>query len=381
MGVQDRKPTETEFRKMKDWAAEAMRGGAVGMSTGLVSPPGTYSETDEIVELAKVISSGGGIYASHIRGEAGTVVDAVREAIEIGKKANIRVEISHHKSVGKENWGKTKTTLPMIEKANRRDRPVRCDVYPYRAGSAGLAQLVPPWAHEGGRGAMLDRLSQPGLRKRIARDITEGTGNWPNFFVIDWNDIQIVSVSSKANQKWIGRKVADVARSRGCSGAEACIDLLLEERGSVGMINFVIDEKEMHGVLKHPLSMVGSDGSAISPDWYRGSPHPRFYGCFPRVIGRYCRDLKLFDLETAIKKMTSMPAKHLHLNDRGVIRSGYAADIVIFDFEKIIDKATFSDPHQYPVGIDTVIVNGKLVIHGGDHTDSKPGRVLRPDHA
>jgi N-acyl-D-amino-acid deacylase len=378
MGDQNRKPTPTEMRRMQDHVDEAMRSGAVGMSTGLVSPPGTYSETPEIVALARVVARHRGLYASHIRGEASTLVTAVREAIQVGDEAGLPVQISHHKAAGRGNWGTTLKTLPLIEAANKRKHPVRVDVYPYHAGSAGMAQLVPPWAHEGGRGAMLARLKDPVQRRRIARDMVQGTDNWPNFFKLEWDDIQIATVGTPTNRKWIGKRIADVARSRKCAGVEACIDLLIEGNGRPRMINFIMDEREVQRVLKHPLSMIGSDGRAVSADTAQGMPHPRYYGCFPRVLGRYCRQLKLFPLETAIHKMTAMPATQLGLTDRGTIQVGHAADVVVFDFKTVIDKATFQAPHQYPEGIETVVVNGQTVILEGEHTELRPGRVLRP---
>ncbi|MSR59894.1 MAG: D-aminoacylase [Planctomycetaceae bacterium] len=378
MGLQNRPPTAVEMRKMKEWVEEAMRGGAVGLSTGLVSPPGAWSTTEELIELARVAGKLGGIYASHMRGEAGTVIDSVREAIRIGREGKLPVEISHHKAAGKENWGKTRETLPLIEQANREGIAVRLDVYPYRAGSAGLSQLVPPWAHEGGNGEMLSRLEDSDTRRRIAREMQEGAQDWPNFFRIDWDDIQITSAATKDNQPWVGKKVGDVARARGCSGVDACIDLLIEERGSIGMINFIMDEDDVRRVLAHPLSMIGSDGFALAAPDRKGQPHPRCYGCFPRVLGRYCRELELFSLETAIHKMTGMPAAQLGWPDRGTIKVGAAADLVLFDAEKIIDKATFDEPHAYPEGIDKVIVNGQVVLNNGQHTGAKPGEILRP---
>jgi N-acyl-D-amino-acid deacylase len=387
MGYDERRPTETELVGMKELVADAMRGGAVGMSTGLVSPPGTYCQTGEIVELAKAAAAGGGLYASHIRGEAGSLMDAVTEAILIGRRARLPVQISHHKAAGKENWGSTRHTLRVIEEANREEanraagrggHPVRVDVYPYRAGSAGLSQLVPPWAHEGGTEKMLQRLADAKTRDKIARDMEQGAPGWKNFFRIDWADIQITHVRSEANRKWVGRRVADVAKDRSIAGVQACIALLIEERGDVGMINFIMNEDEMRGVLKHPLSMIGSDGSALNAKTAGGSPHPRSYGCYPRVLGRYVREEKLISLETAIAKMTSMPAAQLGLPDRGLLKVGHAADVVIFDAERIIDRATFEDPHRYPDGIASVIVNGTLVVHAGEHLGAKPGRVLRP---
>ncbi|MBI3861397.1 MAG: D-aminoacylase [Planctomycetia bacterium] len=379
MGMQNRPPTEVEMKNMQDWVAEAMRGGACGMSTGLVSPPGAWSKTEEIIELARIAGQHGGIYASHMRGEARTVVDSVREALRIGREGQVPVEISHHKAAGRENWGKTRQTLPLIEAARREGVAVHLDVYPYRAGSAGLSQLVPPWAHEGGEGEMIERLKNSDSRRRIARDMAEGTDDWPNFFTVNWDDIQITSAQTEGNREWVGKKVGDVARARKCSGVEACIDLLIEERGRIGMINFVMDEDEMRGVIRHPLAMIGSDGFAVSAEARQGQPHPRCYGCYPRVLGRYCRELKLFSLETAIHKMTGMPATQLGLSGRGVLKEGHAADLVVFDFDKIIDKATFDDPHQYPEGIDSVIVSGQLVVHQGEHLGGRPGKVLRPE--
>jgi len=381
MGQENRRPTPVELDAMRELVDEAMKSGAVGMSTGLVSPPGTYSETPEIVELAKVVAKHGGLYASHMRGEASTVIAAVQEALQIGHEAAIRVQISHHKAVGKENWGKTRHTLAIIEEAARSGVKVHLDVYPYRAGSAGLSQLVPPWAHEGGRDTMLERLRDPQVRPRIARDMSKGLPDWPNFFEIDWDDIQIASVSTDANRRWVGHKVGDVARARNIPGVEACIDLLIEERSGVQMINFVIDEEEMRRVLAHPLSMIGSDGVAVSPDSEKGQPHPRFYGCFPRVLGRYVRELKVLSLETAVHKMTGMPAAQLGLRDRGQIRIGMAADLAVFDAAQVADRATFESPHQYPVGIPHVIVGGQLVIHDGQHTGARPGRVGRLEEA
>jgi len=378
MGDQNRKPTPVELRRMQDHVDEAMRSGATGMSTGLVSPPGTYTETPEIVALARVVARHRGLYASHIRGEASTLLAAVREAIQVGDEAGLPVQISHHKAAGRDNWGTTLKTLPLIEAANQKKHRVRVDVYPYHAGSAGMAQLVPPWAHEGGRGAMLTRLKDPVQRRRIARDMVRGTDNWPNFFKLEWDDIQIATVGTPANRKWIGKRIADVARSRKCAGVEACIDLLIEGNGRARMINFIMDEREVQRVLKHPLSMIGSDGRAVNADTAQGMPHPRYYGCFPRVLGRYCRQMKLFSLETAIHKMTAMPAAQLGLPDRGTLQVGHAADIVVFDFKTVIDKATFQAPHQYPEGIETVVINGRPVILQGEHTELRPGLVLRP---
>jgi len=375
-GSERRPPDEAEMARMKDLVAEAMRAGAIGMSTGLVTPPGTYSKTEEIIELAKVVAKHGGIYASHIRGEAGTLIDAVAEALRIGREAKLPVQISHHKAAGQENWGKTRITLKMIEDAVASGQQVRFDVYPYAAGSAGLTQFIPPWAHDGGTAAMLKRLRDPETRKRIAHDMEHGSPDWANFYKVDWDAIQIARVQTEKNQRWVGKRVGDVARDRGISGTEACIDLILEEQANVAMINFIINEDEMRNILRHPLSLIGSDGTAVSPENYPGQPHPRFYGCFPRVLGVYCRQEQLFDLETAIHKMTGASAQHLGLADRGVIRTGAIADVVVFSANDIIDTANFDNPHQLPRGIHQVLVNGQLVVDGDRHTGQRPGQLL-----
>ena len=379
MGVEDREPTKTELEQMKELVAEAMQSGAVGMSTGLVSPPGVFADTEEIIELAKVVADMGGLYATHMRGEASTLLESVREALRIGREAQVPVQISHHKAVGKENWGTTMKTLKMIERANDDGITVLVDVYPYVAGSANLSQFIPPWAHAGGRDPMLERLRDPEVRERVKYSMVHGSDDWQNFFTIHWEDIQIARVKTEKNRQWVGKRVADVARSRGISGYDACIDLILEEEDDIDMINFVIDEKEMQSVLAHPLSVVGSDGRAVSPETFDANPHPRFYGCFPRVLGRYCRDINLFDLEIAIHKMTGMVAKQLGIQNRGLIHEGYAADITIFDMDKVIDKATFENSNQYPEGIETVIVNGELVLHEGNHKGTKPGKIIKPE--
>jgi N-acyl-D-amino-acid deacylase len=378
MGMERRRPSESELVRMCDHVDEAMRVGAVGISTGLVTPPGAYAETSEIVELARVVAHHGGLYASHIRGEAGTLSESVAEAIEIGRKAGVAVEVSHHKAAGKSNWGKTRLTLPMLEQAAERGQVVHTDAYPYRAGSAGLTQLIPPWAHEGGVDKMLDRLRDSATRTRIVHDMTEGTADWPNFFVIDWDDIQIAGVAGETNRRWEGRRIGELAHARGVPGVEACLDLVLEERARVRMVNFVMDDEEVRRVLAHPLTMIGSDGSAIAPEWAEGKPHPRSYGCYPRLLGRYVREEKLFSLETAVHKMTQMPADQLALADRGRLKIGLAADVVVFDPGTITDRATFDEPHQYPDGIGTVIVNGQLVVHEREHLGARPGKILRP---
>ncbi len=380
MGFDDREPTAEELDEMKKLVAEAMEAGAFGMSTGLIYPPGVYSKTEELVELCKVVAKYGGIYVSHIRGEGGTLIEAVKEAIYIGEKAGVPVEISHHKAAGKSNWGKTKETLKLMEEARKRGVDVTCDQYPYRAGMTSLSAVLPPWVHVGGVEEMLRRLRDPKEREKIRRDIEQGLPGWENFVAdCGWENIYISSVVTEKNKHLEGKNVAEIAKIKGKDELDAVCDLLLEEDGRVTIVLFMMDEEDIVRVMKSPLQMVATDAWAVAPYGVLGAgkPHPRFYGTYPRVLGRYVREKKVLTLEEAVRKMTSFPAQKLGLKDRGLILEGMWADIVIFDPAKIIDKATYQNPHQYPEGIEYVIVNGKIVVENGEHTGVLPGKTLR----
>jgi len=380
MGFDDREPTAEELDEMKKLVAEAMEAGAFGMSTGLIYPPGVYSKTEELVELCKVVAKYGGIYTSHIRGEGGTLIEAVKEAIYIGEKAGVPVEISHHKAAGKSNWGKTKETLKLMEEARKRGVDVTCDQYPYRAGMTSLSAVLPPWVHVGGVEEMLRRLRDPKEREKIRRDIEQGLPGWENFVAdCGWENIYISSVVTEKNKHLEGKNVAEIAKIKGKDELDAVCDLLLEEEGRVTIVLFMMDEEDIVRVMKSPLQMVATDAWAVAPYGVLGAgkPHPRFYGTYPRVLGRYVREKKVLTLEEAVRKMTSFPAQKLGLRDRGLILEGMWADIVVFDPAKIIDKATYQNPHQYPEGIEYVIVNGKVVIEKGEHTGVLPGKTLR----
>jgi len=367
MGFEDRAPTPGELEEMKRLTAEAMEAGAWGLSTGLIYPPGCYAKTEEIIELAKVAAQYGGIYASHIRGEGDTLLDAVREAIEIGEKAGLPVEISHFKASGKQNWGKTRESLRLVEEARRRGIDVTVDQYPYTASSTGLSAYLPHWIHIGGADAMLERLRNLEDRRRIKEEVGDR----------DWSIIMVVV--SQRHPEYEGLRVTEIAEKMGKEPVEAVMDLLLEDEGQTWIVAFGMSEEDVQRVMRSPYMMVGSDGRAISPHGVlgKGKPHPRYYGTFPRILGRYVRELGVITLEEAVRKMTSAPARRLGLWDRGLIRPGFKADIVIFNPETVIDKATFMEPHQYPEGIEYVIVNGTVVIDEGEHTGALPGRVLR----
>ncbi|HDI12200.1 MAG TPA: D-aminoacylase [Candidatus Bathyarchaeota archaeon] len=378
MGYEKRRPTSMELEQMKRLLAESLEQGAFGMSTGLIYPPSCYAETEEIIELCKVVAKYGGIYSSHIRGEEHQLLDSVKEAIEIGEKAKVPVEISHHKAAGRENWGKVKETLRMIEEARGLGVEVTCDVYPYTAGSFGLDSILPPYAHEGGVKKMLEKLKDPESRRKLRNDMVKGVGKWRSVAsIIGWENIMISYC--KGHPEYEGKMISELAGQKSVDPFDFVFDLIIEEKSSTSVVLFSMSEDDMRRVLKSPFSMIGSDSSARAAYGIlaAGKPHPRAYGTFPRVLGRYVREEKVLTLQDAIRKMTSFPAQKLGLKDRGLIKEGMWADITIFNPRKITDKATFTAPHQYPEGIKYVIINGKIVIEKGEHTKEKPGKVLR----
>jgi N-acyl-D-amino-acid deacylase len=378
MGFDNRAPTETELEEMKKRVAKAMEEGAFGMSTGLIYPPGCYAKTGELIELSKVVANYGGIYASHIRGEGDRLFSSVKEAIKIGEEAKVSVEISHHKAGGRANWGKVKETLKMISDARAKGIDVTCDVYPYTAGSFGLASMLPPWAHEGGSEKLFERLRDPKIREKLRKEMEEGTREWPSpLKAADWD--ATVIARSKRHPEFEGKSVEKIARSRGINPFEFVFDLLIEESAAVSVVRFAMCEEDVRLVMQHPFSMIGTDSSAVAPYGIlgQGKPHPRGYGTFPRVLGRYVRKEKTLRLEDAVRKMTSLPARKLGLKDRGLIKEGMHADITIFNPETVLDKATYAEPHQYPEGIEYVLVNGKVTVERKEHTEALAGKALR----
>jgi len=372
VGYENRPPTKAELERMKRILAEAMKQGAFGMSAGLIYPPGSYAKTPELIELAKVAASFHGIYTSHIRNEGEKLLDAVREAIIIGREAKIPVEISHHKVGGKENWGKVRQARVLMEDARKEGIEVTCDVYPYVASSFGLVNMLPQWAHEGGPEKIIQRLRNPQIKNRMKKDMLKGALSSAH-----WN--RTMMAHCPKHKEYQGRFVAEIAKTKREDPFEFAFSLLIEEKLAVSVVRFGMCEEDVEYVLQYPNAMVGSDGSALAPygPLGKGHPHPRNYGTFTRVLGHYSRTRGIITLQEAVRKMTSLPAQKLGLRDRGVIRLGAWADLVVFNPETVIDVATYADPKRYPKGIDYVIVNGVLTVSKGRHTGARAGKVLK----
>ncbi len=376
-GFDSSEASKQEMDEMKRLLQQNLEEGAFGMSTGLIYPPGSYSDTEELIEISNVLKKYGALYLTHIRNEGHRLIESLEEAIKIGEENGIAVEISHHKASGKANWGKVNATLRAMEQARRRGVEVNCDVYPYTAGSTLINALLPIWALEGGIEKMLERMKNKETREAIRREIAEGTVRGENMIGgSGWNGI--VMGEWPSNKQYEGKTLEEILKKkeRFDEPYEGFLDWFLEIEGNATMIVFQMDEDDVRTVISSPLSMIGSDSWATTPG-AGGKPHPRAYGTFPRVLGKYVREEKILTLEEAIRKMTSLPAGKLGLEDRGIIKEGFWADIVIFDAVTIKDKATYENPHQYPEGIDYVIVNGQIVVEGGKQTDVRPGKVLR----
>ncbi|MCI2424780.1 D-aminoacylase [Candidatus Acetothermia bacterium] len=368
MGFNNRAPTQVELAAMKELIVQAMEEGAWGLSTGLIYPPSSYADTEELIELSKVVAECGGIYSSHIRGEGKTLLDAVSEAIRIGKEAGIAVQLAHHKATGKENWGKVVQSLELIDRARANGLDVTADQYPYIAASNALSASLPGWMHVDGKVGLLKRLRDPAVRQRLRHEMVKPDGYW--------NDIQIAYC--KINKDYEGMRLQELADRQGNDPYNTLFDLLIAEEATVGIVNFAMSETDVRFVMKHSAVMIGSDGSALATYGvlHRGKPHPRSYGTFPRVLGKYAREEKVLAMEEAIRKMTALPAEKLGLYDRGRIAEKMQADIVIFNPQTVRDNADYINPHRYPAGIEYVLVNGTIVIANGQHTNKLAGRVL-----
>ena len=381
MGYEAREPTRGELERMRELTAEAMEAGAYGLSTGLIYPPGIFAKTDEIVEVAKVAAGYGGVYDTHMRGEGRTLMEALREAIAIGERAGIPVQVSHHKAAHREVWGRSAETLAMMEEARKKGVDITADQYPYRAGATSLATLLPPWAHEGGMERLLERLRNPELRERMQRDLEEGLPGWENFAgELGWENIYVTYVITDGNKPLEGKNLVEIRGARGDPDEYTSLfDLLLEEEGAAGMIIFSMEEEDIRRIMGHPLQMVGTDSGSSSTTGFtrRGKPHPRGFGSYPKILGRYVKEHRVLGLEEAVRKMTSFPAQRFGLLDRGLLRPGMWADVVVFDPDTVIDRATYQDPHQYPEGIEYVLVNGAVTVDEGEYTGALAGRTLR----
>ncbi len=381
IGYDDRPPTPAELEQMKRLIADAMKDGALGVSTSLQYVPARFAKTDEIVELAKVAHQYGGIYITHQRSEANAIDDSMKEVFEIARRANIPAEIWHFKTAYKKNWGRMPEMLRRIEEARRQGLKITADVYPYVAGSTSLSACLPPWALEGGTDRMIARLKEPQTRARLKKEITTDSREWENIYLGSGgpSGILIASVVNRDLENSQGKRLTEIASAQNKDPLDALFDFIIADHGQTGAIFFMMSEDDMKAALKSPFVSICTDNGARATDGpLAGSKsHPRGWGTYPRILGKYVRDEHLLPLELAIHKMTGLPASNVGLKQRGLIREGYFADITIFNPETVIDRATFEEPNQYPVGINFVIVNGQVEVDSGQRTAAEAGRVLR----
>ncbi|WP_239491282.1 amidohydrolase family protein [Luteitalea sp. TBR-22] len=376
-------PEARELETMRRLVGEAMADGALGLASSLSGPPGVWIDTDTLVALAEVAGQHGGIYSTHMRTEGKGVFASVEEAIEIGRRARLPVDIIHLKIAEHTMWGRMPELIALISGARVRGQLVEANVYPYRAGQNNLASIVPPWAHEGGTAALIARLKNPALRPRLEAEIlgTAPTGDWYNHYTAtgDWDGMLLVTLSNPRYQRFAGMRMNEVITALGKPPLDVLFELLVENDGSVPTVYFHHSEEDMRHALAQPFVSIGSDGSAVNTDGTVGPthPHPRFYGTFPRVLGRYVREARVLTLEDAVRKMTSANAAKVRQFDRGLLRPGMRADVTIFDAARIVDRATYEQPRQYAEGIAYVVVNGTVVLDRGEHTHARPGTVLR----
>ena len=381
IGDDDRAPTPAELEKMKQLVAQAMQQGAMGVSTALIYPPGHYAKTDELVALASVASQYGGIYATHMRSEGQTEMEAMDEAIQIGREARLPVEIFHLKVSGKTRWGSMPKIVEKIEAARKSGVDVAADMYPYLAGATALASCLPPWVADGGTAKLLARLHDPAVRQKIKEEMGTDHPSWENLY-FDSGGATGVMISGVVNPEWKkydGKTVAEMAASEKKDPLDALFDFILADKAQTGALYFIADEKDLQYGLKQRWTSIGLDANETSLDGplFEAHNHPRAWGSMPRFLGHYVRDLHLLPLPEAIRKITSLPAEREHLTDRGLLKPGFYADITIFDPATIIDKATYAAPNQVSEGVHYVFVNGQLEYENGDFTGAMAGRALR----
>lgn len=381
MGASFERPTPTQTERMKELLDAAMRDGALGLSSMLAMPPGSLTTTDDLVALCEVVAKHGGIYSTHNRHEGTGVVAAVQEAIEIGERANVPVDVIHLKIADQQLWGRMNELIAMIDAARSRGVNVQANVYPYTRGNNNLASIIPPWAHEGGAARLVERLKDESLRPQLKHDIREGLPGWYNHYTAVGGDWSRMLVSGQGGYEGLtmDRVFATRTSNPDADPLDMLFEILIEQNGSVPTVYAHHTEEDMTLALRQSWCSVGSDGSAYSIEGplRRGNPHPRNFGTFPRVLGIYVRESGLLRLEDAIRKMTLLNAAKVGLVDRGQLRAGAFADVTLFDPERVIDRSAYDQPFQYPEGIETVLVNGQVVLDKGRHTEVKPGRALR----
>lgn len=380
LGDANRPPTPEELGKMKELVADAMRQGAFGISTALIYPPGHYAKTEELIELAKVVSEYGGIYASHMRSEGQSEVAAIEEALRIGREAHVPVEIFHLKVIGKPRWGSMPKIVGMIQAARDSGQDVTANMYPYVAGATALVSSLPPWVADGGLDKLLERLRDPAIRTRMKQDLAAEHSNWENLYLGSGgpSGVLVASVVNKDLKQWTGKTVAEIAAAQKKDPIDALFDFILADKGQTGAIYFIASEDDLQYGLKQPWTSIGLDANEESLDGLLFEPHghPRAFGSMPRFLGHYVRDLKILSLEQAVRKITSLPAQRQGLVSRGLLKEGFFADITVFDPSTIADKATYTEPAQLSQGVKFVLVNGQLEFADNQLTGAKAGRPL-----
>jgi N-acyl-D-amino-acid deacylase len=366
--------TPCEMKSIKRLLSDGMESGALGMSIGLLYTPQCFYSKDELIDISSVLGYHDGLLTAHIRGEGNNLIESVKEVIEIAEKACIPLHISHFKAAGRNNWGLSlDSAMDLIEDYRSKGMDITCDVYPYTAGSTSLLTLLPPWSQEGGTERIIERLRDKEIRRNMYKELTEEQEDWDNLvYSTGWDQVYVTSVVSENNKVYEGKSIAEISVSRNQDAIECAFDLLLEENTKVGIIFFHMCEEDVKKVIRWDQSMIGSD----SVGSFSGIPHPRLCGTFPRFFSKYVREEKILSLEQAVRKVTSFPARKFKLKERGLLIPGYVADITIFDPDRIEDKATYQDPWQYPIGIDTVIVGGKVTVKGSKHLGETNGKVL-----
>jgi N-acyl-D-amino-acid deacylase len=381
LGFEDRPPTAVELERMEGLVDEAMRDGALGVGSSLIYAPAFYSTTEELIALNRVAAKYGGRYISHIRGEGTQLLEAVDELITIAREAGIGAEIYHLKAGGRDNWGKMEEVFEMVEAARAEGLDITADMYTYTAGATGLDAAMPPWVQEGGHDAWVERLKDPEIRTRVIAEMKQPGEDWENLYHAAGSPDKLLLLGFKNDElKYLtGKTLAEVAAMRGTSAEDTIIDLVIEDDSRVGTAYFLMSEENIRKKIARPWVAFGSDAESMAPEgvFLKSNPHPRAYGTFARLLGKYVREEKVISLSEAIRRLTSFPATNLGLENRGRLQEGYFADITIFDPATIIDNATFSDPHQYATGVEHVIVNGVPVLLDGEHTGATPGHFVR----
>jgi N-acyl-D-amino-acid deacylase len=381
VGRNDRPPISQELDQMRQLVRNSMEEGALGLSSALIYPPGCYAETEELIELAKVVAEYDGIYISHMRSEGNSLLEGLEELLTIAQEANVRSEIYHLKAMGEMNWHKMDAVIERVESAQRSGLRISADMYTYTAGGTGLGATMPQWAQDGGKNEWIKRLKDPETRKRIRKEMTTPSDDWENVYLMAGSpdNIILVRIKTEKLKPLLGKTLAEVSAMRGTDPIDTIMDLVIEDDSNVGVVYFMMSEDNISKQLQIPWVCIGSDAPSQAPegDFLKSSVHPRAYGTFARYLGKYVRDQELIPLEEAIRKITSFPAENLKIKQRGRLQPGYYADIAIFDPEKIQDHATFAKPQQYATGVVHVFVNGEQVLEDGEHTGAMPGQFVR----